>query len=172
MTALRRFLVFQALLLWQGGFLFYAAFVVPAGTEVLGSTAAQGAVTTRVADALNLCGVIGLAAVAWDLSLTRDPAARRTAARWWCWGVAVGCQCLLFVFHELLDSYMDPGRRYIVVIPPFRPVHRTYLWVSTVQWVACLLLAWWTLRAWAGESEVTRREVPSPKSETNLPSGI
>jgi hypothetical protein len=34
---------------------------------------------------------------------------------------------------------------------PFRTVHRTYLWVSTVQWVACLLLVWWTLRAWAAE---------------------
>ena len=47
MTPLRRFLVVQALLLWQGGFLFYAAFVVPAGTEVLGSAAAQGAITVR-----------------------------------------------------------------------------------------------------------------------------
>ena len=58
MTPLRRFLVLQSLLLWQGGFLFYAAFVVPAGTEVLGSSAAQGVITTRVVDALNVCGAV------------------------------------------------------------------------------------------------------------------
>ena len=36
MTAVRRFLVFQTLLLWQGGFLFYTAVVVTIGTQVLG----------------------------------------------------------------------------------------------------------------------------------------
>ncbi|MBX9627942.1 MAG: DUF72 domain-containing protein [Gemmataceae bacterium] len=151
MTSARRFLVFQALLLWQGGFLFYTAVVVPVGTRVLGSAATQGAITTRVTDALNACGVVGLGLLAWDLAVSRDPVRRRTAARWWWWAVAAACQFLLVVLHQLLDSFMDPGRTYVVVRPPFYPVHRLYLWASTVQWLAGLGLAWLTLRAWAAE---------------------
>jgi len=151
MTPLRRFVVFQALLLWQGGFLFYTAFVVPVGTAVLGSAAAQGAITSRVTETLNTLGVVGLAVVAWDLAAARDPDARRTAARWWCWAVALVCVYLQVVSHQLLVSFMDPGRRYVLIRPPFYPVHRLYLWASTVQWLALLALSWWTLRAWAAE---------------------
>jgi hypothetical protein len=151
MAAVRRFLVFQALLLWQGGFLFYTAVVVPIGTRVVGSAATQGAITTRVTDVLNACGVVGLGLLAWDLAVTRDPIRRRTAARWWCWAVAAGCQFVLVVAHLLLDAFMDPGRTYVLIRPPFYPVHRVYLWASTVQWLACLVLAWLTLRAWGAE---------------------
>ena len=45
----------------------------------------------------------------------------------------------------------EATRNRIVVRAAFRPVHVTYLWTCTVQWVACLLLAWWTLRAWRAE---------------------
>jgi hypothetical protein len=151
MTSLRRFLVLQSLLMWQGGFLFYAAFVVPAGTDVLGSAAAQGTITARVTDALNACGAVALAVVCWDLGRACDPDRRRTAARWWCWSLAVVCQLALVVLHEILESFMDPGRTHVVVGSSFRPVHRAYLWVSTAQWLTCLALAWWTLRAWSAE---------------------
>ena len=153
MTAARRFLVVQALMLWQGGFLFYTTAVVPAGTQALGSSAAQGAITARVTDALNVTGVVALGLMCWDLALTRDPNTRRTAARWWCWAIALLCQYLLFVLHQLLDYFMDPGRMHVVIVPPFYTVHRMYLWVSTVMWVACLLLTWWTLRAWSTEAK-------------------
>lgn len=149
MTALRRFLVLQALLVWQGGFLFYTAVVVPTGTAALGSAAAQGVITARVTESLNVLGVVGLAAFAWDVAAARDPNRRRTAARWACWAVAVVCQCVLFAAHQLLTSYMDADRRVVVNRPPFYPAHRVYLWAATVQWAAMLLLAWWTLRAWA-----------------------
>jgi hypothetical protein len=168
MTPLRRFLVLQALLLWQGGFLFYTAFVVPVGTRVLsGGAAAQGVITARVTDTLNTLGAVGLAVLAWELSCTRDPAPRRTTARWWCWAVAVICQYLLFVFHQLLDYFMDPGRTSVVIRPPFYPVHRLYLWASTVQWLALLALAWWTLRAWAAEPPA--QAGPQPRSAGEAP---
>jgi len=157
MTTFRRFLVLQTLLLWQGGFLFYTAFVVPVGTHVLGSAAAQGAITTRVTDALNVAGVLGLAALALELNYTRDPNPRRTATRWWCWAVALLCQGLLFYLHLLMDSFMDPERTHVVIRAPFYPCHRVYLWTCTVQWAACLLLTGFTLRAWQAESE--RREL-------------
>jgi len=151
MISLRRFLVVQLLLLWQGGFLFYAAVVVPVGTRVLGSAAAQGVITARVTDTLNAIGVVGLAVVALDLGLTRDPDPRRTAVRWWCWSTAFVCQGLLLVFHQLLDAFMDPDRTRVVIGPPFSPVHRMYLWASSLQWFACLVLTWLTLRAWRAE---------------------
>jgi hypothetical protein len=151
MIMIRRFLVFQLLLLWQGGFLFYTSVVVSTGTDVLGSAAAQGAITARVTEALNLLGVIGLVTLATELGLTRDPASRRTEARWWCWWIAFLCQGLLFTFHRLLDAFMDPQRMHVVIHPPFYPVHRMYLWASTIQWLACLAFAWLTLLAWRAE---------------------
>lgn len=151
MVSFRRFLLLQVLLVWQGGFLFYAAVVVPLGTEVLGSAAAQGAITARVTDVLNALGVLGLALACLEVSLTRDPFRPRTAARWWCWAVALVCQFFLFVFHQLLDAFMDPQRTHVVIRPPFYPLHRAYLWVATVQWFACVVLVWLTVRAWRAE---------------------
>jgi hypothetical protein len=151
MHVFRRFLVLQILLVWQGGFLFYTAVVVPAGTHALGSAAAQGVITARVTDWLNVLGVIGVLVTAWELNYSRDFDPRRTAARWWLWGVAVLCQMLLLYLHLLLDAFMDPQRTRIVIREPFYPVHRAYLWVSTVQWVACLLLAVLTIAAWRAE---------------------
>ena len=148
MTTLRRMLVLQLLLVWQGGFLFYTAAVVPAGTEVLGSAAAQGVITTRVTDWLNALGVVGLLAMAWDMNYTGDPSPRRVAARWWLWGVALVCQFLLLFLHQVLVTLMDPARTRVLIRPPFYPVHRAYLWASTVLWAACLLWAWLTLAAW------------------------
>ena len=65
MSLVRRFLVIQALLLWQGGFLFYAAVVVPTGTEVLGSFE-QGRVTRHVTNSMNVIGAVTLIILAWD----------------------------------------------------------------------------------------------------------
>ncbi|MBN9119229.1 MAG: hypothetical protein J0I06_08720 [Planctomycetes bacterium] len=150
MTTVLRFLVLQVLLLWQGGFLFYTAVVVPTGTKLLGA-AGQGVITARVTDALNAIGAVALGALALELRLTRDPNSRRTVYRWWAWGVALACHGLLIYFHMLLDAFMDDERRRVLVAAPFYPVHRMYLWASTVQWVACALLAWWTQRAWKAE---------------------
>lgn len=151
MTTLRRFAVLQLLMVWQGGFLFYTSFVVPVGTEVLGSAASQGSITARVTDTMNVLGVLGLAVTAWELNYGVDCNRRRYAARWWSWGVALACQWLLFYLHQLLDYFMDPTRTFVVIRPLFYPVHRAYLWTITVQWVACLVLAWLTLSAWRGE---------------------
>jgi hypothetical protein len=154
---LRRFLVVQALLLWQGGFLFYASFVVPAGTQLLGA-AGQGAITARVTDVLNVIGFVSLAVLALELGCTRDPNRRRTARRWWIWAVALVCQGLLVYLHLLLDALMDDDRRRVLIGTAFHPLHGAYLWVSTVQWVAGLLLAWALLRAWREEDAREKTE--------------
>ena len=69
------------------------------------------------------------------------------------------------VLHEILDSFMDPGRTHVVVGPSFRPVHRAYLWVSTAQWLTCLALAWWTLRAWTAEVRIHHRVTESTEKD-------
>lgn len=151
MTTLRRFLVLQILMLWQGGFLFYAAFVVPAGTEALGSAESQGAITTRVTDSLNLLAVAGLALLVWELLAARDQSRRRTAIRWSCWTLAAACQVVLFVVHQQLEAMMDPARTFVIERASFYSLHRVYLWTSMVQWLACLVLAWLTLRSWTSK---------------------
>jgi hypothetical protein len=157
MKLLRRFLVVQVLLFWQGGFVFYGAVVVPAGTRLMGA-AGQGAITARVTDALNAIGFLSLAVLALELSLTRDPEPRRTACRWWAWGFALACQGVLLYSHLLLDAMMDDDRRRVLVRTAFDPLHRVYLIASTAQWVACLFLVWWTLRAWRAEDGAVARD--------------
>ena len=49
------------------------------------------------------------------------------------------------------DAFMDPQRTRVVIREPFYPVHRVYLWASTIQWFACLLLAVLTIAAWRAE---------------------
>lgn len=150
MISIRRFAVLQLLMLWQGGFLFYTSVVVPLGTKLNGPTG-QGALTARVTDWMNLLGVIALVALALDVAFATDPNRRRTACRWWTWFVALVCQYLLFFVHACLDHFMDDARRLVLVHDAFYPAHRVYLWVSTVQWAAGLLLAWWSVRAWRAE---------------------
>jgi hypothetical protein len=151
MTTLRRFLVLQALVLWQGGFLFYAAVVVPVGTAFLGSAAAQGAITARVTDVMNVIGSVALLLLAWELNHGRDPDRTRDLIRWVCWTVAFLTHALLFYLHWWLDGLMDPGRTHAVNRPLFYHVHRVYLITITVQWLACLILAWFMLRGWRSE---------------------
>jgi hypothetical protein len=157
MLTVRRYAVIQSLLIWQGGFLFYAAIVVPAGTEVLGSAVAQGAITARVTDTMNALGAIALIVLALDLRLTADQNSQRTAIRWWCWSIAFLCQGLLFYFHLLLDAFMDPTRSRVVIGPPFRPVHRMYLWTISLQWFVCLFLVWFNIQAWGAEERTTSK---------------
>ncbi|MCS7020751.1 MAG: hypothetical protein NZU63_02850 [Gemmataceae bacterium] len=159
MTLWRRYLLVQALMVWQGGFVFYSAFVVPLGTEVLGSSAVQGAVTARVVEILHLLGFISLGACLWDMLVAVEPERRSRHIRWVCWIIAACAHGLLLYFYLLLVSFMDPGRRYVVIHPPFYPVHRLYLWTCTGQW---LVLAVWlllTLRAWQNIDRQSDHEI-------------
>src|SRR5262249_17618726 len=71
-TVARRFLVLAGLMLWQGGFTFYAAVVVPIGMDELGSHTAQGVITRRVAPVINLAGLAALALLVWGMPRQRD----------------------------------------------------------------------------------------------------
>lgn len=162
MTTLRRFLVVQAFAVWQGGFVFYSAVVVPVGTGVLGSAAVQGEITRPVTDWLNLLGGVWAAVFLWELLADADPSRPRRRLRWLGWAAAVGLLAALALMHLKLDSLFDEdGRRTDVLA--FRRWHIAYLWASTVHWLLGLLLAWLTVRAWgATTTPLARPPAPAP----------
>jgi hypothetical protein len=149
-TVLRRFVLLAAFAFWQGGFTFYAAIVVPTGTEVLGSSAEQAKITRRVAASINFTGAIALAIFAWDVVF--EPRLRRSRA------IAMLAALLflvaLMVLRDRLDLMFHGEDAYLDNRADFRPWHRTYLWLSTAQWAACVAFLVLTLAAWRAGDRV------------------
>lgn len=146
MATLRRFLLFQAFAVWQGGFLFYAAVVVPVATDVLGSPALQGDITRPVSDWMNLLGLPWAGLYLWDTLADPDRGRRRIRAAGWL--LAVELLAVLALLHLRLDALYDadgnrPDRA------AFRTWHAAYLWTWTAEWLLGLVLAWLAVRAWA-----------------------
>jgi hypothetical protein len=158
LLVLRRYLALAALFFWQGGFTFYAAVVVPVGQEVLGSHLEQGLITRRVTLYLNLA--VALLPLVWDIVGTRDPAAWRRWLRLLLWLALAAALVALYRLHPLLDQYLDPEYRDLSDRRAFRPYHRLYLWVSTVQWGCAIVYLLLTLLAWRAEDR--RGVIASP----------
>jgi hypothetical protein len=190
---IRRFLVIAALMFWQGGFTFYAAIVVPIGTEVLGSAAEQALITRRVTWQINMTGAVALAIFAWDTFATRhgrrlspsplagegwgggydvsatatphpnpppqggrEQESRRrntkcTLGRALAWLVMAAALVVLVVLRGHLDEMFIPDQLKVVDRPAFHFWHRTYLWVSTVQWAAAIVFTLLSLAAWRAQ---------------------
>jgi hypothetical protein len=143
MTLLRRFLVVQALMFWQGGFLFYAAVVVAVGTDVLGPFA-QGMVTRHVTDWMNVIGAATVAILVWDQLANRETC-RCRVARWGFWAVMAGGLPVLAYIHLRIEPYIDSTLEHAT----FYLWHRVYLYVASAQWVASLAYVAVMLRAWS-----------------------
>jgi hypothetical protein len=157
-----RFLVLMAFLFWQGGFLFYAAVVVPVGQEELGSHTAQGFITRKVTNHLNLAGVVALVFLGADVALPDRVRWRRwlRALAWLALAVLLGC---LYWLHGRMDAVLDPEERGVLDPIAFRPYHRVYLWVSTIQWAFGLLYLLLMLGAWRAADR--RRITSTPDKE-------
>jgi hypothetical protein len=157
MTVVWRFLVLMALLFWQGGFLFYAAVVVPVGQEELGSHKDQGFITRKVTNHLNLAGVVALVLLGADIAFPDRVRWRRwlRALSWLAMAVLLGC---LYWLHGRMDAVLDPEERIVLDTMVFRAYHRVYLWASTIQWAFGLLYLLLTLAAW---QETDRRPMAS-----------
>lgn len=141
---LRRFVVLQAFMLWQGGFLFYAAIVVPTGTEILGSFQ-QGRVTREVTFSMNLIGVATLLLLALDQFQT----AGKQRARWIIWAFLVMTLAAQFVCHVQIERFVDFTQEgHIEDYPAFYFWHRVYLCLAATQWLAGLACVFLTLIAW------------------------
>lgn len=144
-TLVRRWLLVVALMVWQGGFMFYGGVVVPVGADVLGSDREQGFITQRVTDWLNVVGAVALAVWAWEW----------VAARRWrhglAWGLMAAALAAQVWLHPQMDALLDGDERRVRDRPALRRLHQAYLAVSTVQWAVALGLTALTLRAWRVE---------------------
>ncbi|HBE71876.1 MAG TPA: hypothetical protein DDW52_27355 [Planctomycetaceae bacterium] len=142
LSQLRRFLLFHSLALAFGGFLFYAAVVVPTGSDIVGVTT-QGFVTQQVTNVLNLLVVWAVVMLGWEYvaqSKQRSVSANRILLFSTCTiGLSV---CLLFWLHQRLDGMLDADLMEVSDSSLFYLLHRFYLWVCTIQWMCSLMATW------------------------------
>jgi hypothetical protein len=148
-TFVRRFLVLAALLFWQGGFVFYAAVVVPIGQEILTSGTTQGFITRRVTYWLNLAGAVALVPLFLDALVRGKQSPWRARLRLIIWAGLAATLVLLVWLHPRLDAFLDVDMHVVEDMKGFRPWHRWYLWISTLQWalgVVYMALMLWSWR--------------------------
>ncbi|HEY7311319.1 MAG TPA: hypothetical protein VH643_18300 [Gemmataceae bacterium] len=171
MLLLRRFLVLAVLFFWQGGFTFYAAAVVPVGQQVFGHLR-QGFVTRQVTVYLNYAGSVALAVLVWDLLAVHDPSRWRRRTRWLLWAGMIVSLAVLYWLHGRMDELLETDGLIILDRDAFRPRHRLYLWISTVQWAWGLLCLLLSLGAWRAEDRTTMRRaaVSAPNDNQELAS--
>lgn len=139
-----RWLTLLAFAAWQGGFFFYATFVVPIATRVLESARLQGAISQQVTVWLNALGAAALIVFAIDMGWT----ATRKSSRWWTWRFMVVMQIALVALHPLLDNNFKPDELDFTDRSQFKFHHGLYLWIHAAQWLAGLIWAWLTVKAW------------------------
>lgn len=142
MRNLARFITFFAMAFAFGGFFFYAAVVVPIGTQVLGSTT-QGYVTRHVTDVLNWATLVTAILVALEAFFGGYLLGRRRLLLACVLAILTSVGCL-FWLHELLEGEMLEDEFGVDNASRFYSLHRVYLWLSTLQWIASLPI-WWIL---------------------------
>ena len=132
-----RLLFLATLSIYIGGFTFYSVVVIRILHDRLERFEA-GLITQRVTDALNALGG-GTLLLGWCvLGLTVVCRARGDrGSRWQFWPLTISSICLviLVVLHRVMDHKLATG-----TLAGFYPWHRAYLWTSTVQWIANLVL--------------------------------
>ena len=148
-----RTLLITTFALWFGGFIFYVAFVVPIGTEVLGSARSQGFITQQVTHWLNL--VCGCAILVMLLESFRNW--RTSFVRWHVVQLAMvliiaGLLVALVLIHPVMDEMIIVEDEMITDEVRFEVLHRVYLWVSTIQWAAAWIWILIAVTVWRQES--------------------
>ena len=134
-ATVRYFFALAAITLWLGGLTFYAAFVVPIGSSIHGSMQ-QGLVTQVVTNRLNVVGVVAIGLLGWQCWSVRS---------WWLrgtWCLLVAVQLALFAAHLPLDAMLDAEQVSVTDPDQFYQLHRVYLILTTVQWLAGTLHLW------------------------------
>lgn len=134
--------------IWQGGFMFYGAIVVPVGTMVLGSESLQGFVTQSVTNYLNIIGFLSLIIWLGELILQRDTLKIRRNIRWAILILLIVMIGLLSWLHIRLDQLLDAETYVISNSDLFIRLHSWYLIISTIQWAFSLVLVGLTIWAW------------------------
>ena len=134
-NGIQRFVGLVSLTLWWGGLTFYSLVVVPIGSDVFGATA-QGFVTQRVTHWLNGMSLVTLVLLLWNLTVTR----RRLLIVTWL--LMVSSLAGLAVLHGSLDALLDPQSQTVNDAERFYRLHRVYLVLTAVQWLAGLAHLW------------------------------
>lgn len=145
-TIFRRLLCLATLMFWQGGFTFYSAVVVPTGSDVLGSPT-QALVTRPVTNWLNIAGAVSLLVWFWESATGADPSRPRRRWRGALLSLLFISLAMLVWMHTQLDNLIE---RQLDGTENFYNVHRWYLIISTIQWLAAGILLVLTLIAWQG----------------------
>ena len=139
-ASIRQVLARAAFALWWGGFTFYAIVVIPTAQKVLHSHVKVGFITQEVTHWINLAAVLALALLLWELLSATPLTLRRRRWLWAAWLVMAAMQAALFLLHPALDRLLDFSAREITDEPLFYFLHRVYLILSTVQWLAAWLV--------------------------------
>jgi hypothetical protein len=142
----RRTLLLMLFALWQGGFMFYGAIVVPVGARVLESETEQGFITQQVTQWLNGCGFVALACWLWELLTDRRRLFGPRAILWTTLFASLVTQVTL---HRRMGVFLDADGHSVVEPERFYSHHRVYLMLSTMQWAGAIALLTMTLNAWA-----------------------
>jgi hypothetical protein len=117
----------------MGGFTFYAVFVIPIGSRLLGSVE-QGLVTQQVSKWMNLCGLLALTILL--------PGARRTPWLAGSWTFMAASLAALLWLHPRLDALIDSSLRAVTHEARFYRWHQVYLATVTLQWCAAIVHLW------------------------------
>lgn len=145
---------------WFGGFTFYAAVVVPIGTDILESARAQGEITQRVVNFLHMLGLVAVALMYAEHRWYRAPCPTQDAGPGTARQLNLGIICTLFIsclalitIKHFLDGLIEPTQSSIRVTDRdrFYLIHQVYLLTSTAQWLLhwfwlILLARFWTTR--------------------------
>jgi hypothetical protein len=147
MQPLYFFILLIVFALWWGGLTFYALFVIPVGTEAIGSVA-QGFITQKVTLWHNRISLAILALLAVD--------AYRNSSRWrWAFTLWLTiCTLLLMSLHAQLSQQLDFQTK--STPESFYNLHAIYLWLTTAQWLSGLPIAWTLFRYSVSKSSNTR----------------
>ena len=156
LARVRHTLALATFALWWGGFTFYAVAVIPTAQKVLHSHVKVGFITQEITHWLNLAAVLALAFLLWELLRAAQLTPRSRRWLWGAWLVMAAMQIALFILHPMLDRLLDFSAREITDEPRFYFLHRVYLCVSTVEWLAAwVVFAGWFARS-AGDTPAAR----------------
>jgi len=158
-------LIFTTLLittfaLWFGGFTFYVSFVVPIGTDILGSARRQGFITQQVTHRLNVVCAFAVLVMLIESYRTWRHRPISFRATMLAMTVLIGLMLIGLVgLHPHLDALVDWDKQRVLDRAKFYGLHRIYLWVSTFQW----LVAWIWIFIWVARNRPNVAQQPYEK---------
>ena len=136
--ALQQYIAVAAIVVWLGGFSFYAVHVLRVGGHIVGHLE-QGYVTQKVTDTLNIIATVMLICVAVDIAVhLRYIAKPVLAIRGLGFVVMLASLCLLFVIHNQLDALLDLETFRKPKYGEFHPHHQNYQMTMTFFWCGCV----------------------------------